>query len=112
MKKKRFFAIALLFIIVSMTVDATAQIIRIRFARGRTSTTVSGTIGRIGERDYVLWAGAGQYLSATVSSRGDCIKFSTISTSQAYRTDYGDNYLKLMNMCRRSASFTMTVSIR
>ncbi len=99
-------------VMLSFVNELTAQIIRIRFARGRTSTSVSGTIGSIGERDYVLRAFAGQYLSATVSSRGGCIKFSTISTSQAYTTDDGDNYLKLMNMCRRSASFTMTVSIR
>lgn len=93
------------------TLDILAQT-RIRFARGRTSTTVTGTLTSIGERDFVLRAAAGQYLSATVSSRGDCIKFSTIETAQAFRTEYGDNWLKLMNMCRRRASFTMTVSIR
>lgn len=85
---------------------------RIRFARGRTSTSVSGTIGNIGERDFILRAYAGQYLSANVSSSGGCIKFSTVETAQAFRTDNGDNWLKLMNMCRRPASFTMTVSIR
>jgi hypothetical protein len=92
--------------------EVSAQIVRIRFARGRTSTTVTGTLASIGERDFVLKAAAGQYLSATVSSSGGCVKFSTIETAQAYRTDEGDNWLKLMNMCRRSASFTMTVSIR
>lgn len=92
--------------------EVSAQIVRIRFARGRTSTTVTGTLGSIGERDYVLRAFAGQYLSATVSSKSGCVKFSTIETAQAYRTDEGDNWLKLMNMCRRPASFTMTVSIR
>lgn len=91
--------------------DASAQT-RIRFARGRTSTSVSGTLRSLGERDFVLSAYAGQYLSANVSSSGGCVKFSTISTSQAYTTEKGDNWLKLMNMCRRSASFIMTVSIR
>lgn len=85
---------------------------RIRFVRGRTSTSVSGTIGSIGERDFVLRAYAGQFLSANVSSRGGCVKFSTVSTSAGFTTEDGDNWLRLMNMCRRSASFTMTVSIR
>ena len=85
---------------------------RIRFARGRTSTSVSGTLGSIGERDFILRAYEGQYLSANVSSRGGCIKFSQVTTSIRYRTDAGDNWIKLMNMCRRSATFTMTVSIQ
>lgn len=111
MRKKRFIAIASLLVILFSMADAMAQT-RIRFAKGRTSTSVKGTLGSLGERDFILRAFAGQYLSANVSSSGGCIKFSTIETAQAYRTDDGDNWLKLMNMCRRSASFTMTVSIR
>lgn len=111
MKKKITAAVALAFILTATTFNVWAQT-RIRFPRGRTSTSVSGTLGSIGERDFVLRAYAGQYLSATVSSRGDCIKFSTIETAQAFRTEEGDNWLKLMNMCRRPASFTMTVSVR
>lgn len=101
----------LLMLIVSATTELFPQT-RIRFARGRTSTSVAGTIGSIGERDFVLGASSGQYLTANVSSRGGCIKFSTVSTSMAFRTDRGDNWLKLMNNCRRSVSFTMTISIQ
>lgn len=111
MKKKIVIAIVLIFVIGTTMADALGQT-RIRFARGRTSTTVRGTLGSIGERDFVLRALEGQYLSATVSSSGGCVKFSTIETAQAFRTDRGDNWLKLMNMCRRRASFTMTVSVR
>lgn len=111
MKKKAFIAIAIFSVLGTTMADALGQT-RIRFARGRTSTTVTGTLASIGERDFILRAAEGQYLSATVSSRGDCVKFSTIETAQAFRTDEGDNWLKLMNMCRRRASFTMTVSIR
>ncbi|MBK9155169.1 MAG: hypothetical protein IPM25_13285 [Chloracidobacterium sp.] len=109
--KKRIIATVTLLVLFGSVVETLAQT-RIRFARGRTSTTVTGTLASIGERDFVLRAAAGQYLSATVSSSGDCIKFSTIETAQAFRTDEGDNWLKLMNMCRRRVSFTMTVSIR
>ena len=48
--------------------DASAQT-RIRFARGRTSASVSSTIYGNAQRKYILAARAGQYLSATVSSR-------------------------------------------
>jgi hypothetical protein len=84
---------------------------RIRFARGRTSTSVTGTLSGTGERDFVLAARAGQSLSANVSSRGGCVIFSTVSTSMSFTTDAGDNWLKLMNRCNRPASFTMTISI-
>ena len=104
-------ATVFLFIIIASASEIFAQT-RIRFARGRTSTSVSGTIGSIGERDFVLRAYAGQYLSANVSSRGGCIVFNTVSTSAGFRTDAGNNWLRLMNNCRRPASFTMTVSIR
>jgi len=108
---KKMTAVLAFSVLVLLSVDLVAQT-RVRFARGRTSTSLSGSIGSIGERDFVLRAYAGQNLSANVSSSGGCIKFSTISTSQAYQTDEGDNWLKLMNMCRRTATFTMTVSIR
>ncbi|MGE0245699.1 MAG: hypothetical protein AB7Q37_08635 [Pyrinomonadaceae bacterium] len=108
---KRTFAAVFLLALMASASEVFGQT-RIRFARGRTSTTVTGTLTSIGERDFVLRAAAGQYLSATVSSSGDCIKFSTIETAQAFRTDEGDNWLKLMNMCRRRVSFTMTVSIK
>ena len=108
---KKVIAALFLLVIFASASEIFAQT-RIRFARGRTSTSVSGTLGSIGERDFVLRAYAGQYLSANVSSSGGCVKFSTISTSAGFTTEDGDNWLKLMNMCRRRASYTMTVSIR
>lgn len=104
--------IALMLLVLILLASESFAQTRIRFARGRTSTSVAGTIGSLGERDFVLGASAGQYLTANVSSRGGCIVFSTVSTSMAFTTDRGDNWLKLMNNCRRAASFTMTISIR
>ena len=108
--KKTGIALILLLLIASAT-ESFAQT-RIRFARGRTSTSIAGTIGSIGERDFILAARAGQYLTGNVSSRGGCIMFSTVSTSMEFRTDSGDNWIKLMNKCRRAVSFTMTISIQ
>ena len=87
------------------------QISRIRFARGRTSTTVSSSVRGMGERSYVMAARSGQNLSANVSSRNNCIMFGNTTTSLNYETDRGDNYFNLMNRCRSASAFTLTVSI-
>ena len=92
--------------------DATAQTwTRIRFARGRTSTTVTGTIGGSGHRKYVLGARAGQTLSANISSSSGCVVLGSGQTSTSYSTDQGDNVIDVFNNCRGGARFTLTVSI-
>ena len=84
---------------------------RIQFAKGRTSATVSGTIKRSAGRTLVLRAKNGQFLSANVSSRNDCVNFNNGATSTSFMTRSGDNILYLTNRCRNSAPFTLTVSI-
>ena len=110
MKNIRIKALFLLLLLASASVELFAQT-RIRFAKGRTSATVNGKIAGKGERRYVLGARYGQYLSANVSSRSDCIVFGNGATSQSYITENGDNYLYLVNNCGRLANFTLTVSI-
>jgi hypothetical protein len=110
MKKIQIKAIVLLIVLAVLQVDLIAQS-RIRFARGRTSASVSGQAAKYGARTFVLGARYGQYLSANVSSRGDCVKFSNGATSISYITRAGNNYLYLNNGCGRSVSFTLTVSI-
>ena len=107
---KKLAAIAFLLLVMAPISELLAQT-RIRFARGRTSTSVSGTLGRYGERTYVLGARYGQFLSANVSSRNGCVKFANVSTSTNYTTDEGNNYLTLMNGCTGITRYTMTVSI-
>ena len=104
-------AIILIMVFNILGLEIFGQITRIRFARGRTSTTVSSTVGGMGERSYVLAARAGQTLSANVSSRNNCIMFGNTTTSLNYETDRGDNYFNLMNRCRTVSAFTLTVSI-
>ena len=110
MKKLNTAAFILILILVITSFDISAQT-GIRFVRGRTSTTVSGTIGGNVSRTYVLGAKYGQYLSANVSSRNDCVKFSSGATETSYVTEPGDNYLYLNSGCRSQTSFTLTVSI-
>ncbi len=84
---------------------------RISFARGRTSATVSGKITGQMDRSYVLSARNGQHLSANVSSRNGCVQFTNGATSISYITQSGSNYLYLINRCRNTTGFTITVSI-
>lgn len=88
-----------------------AQTTRIRFGRGRTSASVSGTIGGNVFRQYVLSARRGQSLTGNVSSRNNCVLFTQGSTSVGFTTDSGNNYISLNNTCGGRVSYTLTVSI-
>jgi hypothetical protein len=110
MRLNRLSILLLVLILAGLCGEVSAQT-RIRFARGRTSASLSGTIGGGGVRTFVLGARRGQYLSANVSSRGDCIKFSEGATSTNFTTESGDNILSITNYCGRSTSFVLTVSI-
>ena len=108
--RKTAIALTIALLGVSAVTEVTAQT-RIRFARGRTSATVSGVLnGRI-QRQYLLSAARGQYLTANISSRSGCIKFNDGSTSLSYTTGRGDNDIWVTNNCRTRDSFTLTVSI-
>lgn len=90
--------------------DATGQT-RIKFARGRTSASLSGSLAGGGVRRYVLGASRGQRLSGNVSSRNGCVKFTEGSTDLSFTTDSGNNWISVTNYCRTPTSFVMTVSI-
>lgn len=98
-------------LLLTLYVDEAAAQTRIRFARGRTSATVTSTIGSNAQRKYVLGARAGQTISANVSSKNGCVVLGNQQTSQAYTTDQGDNIIDLFNNCRGATTFTLTVSI-
>lgn len=99
-----------LLVMVGVVVETLAQT-RIRFAKNRTSASVSGTLGGGASRSYVLGARRGQYFSGNISSRNGCVKFTEGATSSSFITVAGDNYVRITNYCRTATSFTMTVSI-
>jgi hypothetical protein len=103
-------AFTLILVLVVSSSDIFAQT-RIRFARGSTSASVSGTLYGGDTRTYVLSARSGQYLSANVSSRNGCVTFQNGATSASYTTISGNNRLYVGNGCGRQTSFTLTVSI-
>lgn len=102
---------AISFLILTLYVDQAAAQTRIRFARGRTSATVSSTVAGNAQRKYVLGARAGQTLSANISSRNGCVVLGNQQTSTSYSTDQGDNIIDVFNNCKTATSFTLTVSI-
>ncbi len=109
--KKLALQMILLGLMISITSsDLTAQT-RISFARGRTSATVSSSINAYANRSFVLTARYGQVLSANISSRNGCVKFSNGATSISYITQPGNNYLEVVNNCRTATGFNLTVSI-
>ncbi|MBA2734635.1 MAG: hypothetical protein H0U54_17375 [Acidobacteria bacterium] len=101
------------------TADITAQS-RIRFRRGSTSATVSGRIGvnrgvaGANYRKYVVRAGAGQTISATLSSRNGKVAFAeNDQTSYTIQTDSSRDYvLNIYNGGANNTSYTLTVSIQ
>lgn len=95
--------------------DALAQS-RIRFGRGKSSASVSGTMAAGGARTYVLGARRGQTLTAVLScgnGRCDFAQGDLHDTSYSeYLESNGDVYITIHNHGNRATRFTMTVSIQ
>ncbi|HVE59187.1 MAG TPA: hypothetical protein VNB22_20355 [Pyrinomonadaceae bacterium] len=108
--------LVLMMIGVMFTTDSMAQT-RVRFAKGRSSATFSGTI-RPGSsvRSYVLRAREGQTLTATLSSgNGKCDftqgDYEDTQYSQVIEED-GDVTFSIDNHGKRATTFTLTISIK
>jgi len=110
MNIKKIFLTVICLMVAGACVEAGAQT-RIKFAKGRSSATVSGSIGANLHRAYVLGATEGQILSGNVSSKNDCIKFTDGTTTVSLPMKAGNNRLSLTNFCTHMTAFTMTVSI-
>lgn len=113
MLKRNLARIFVVAVIVCMTSADSFADIRVRFARGRTSATMTGSIRRVGAICYVAGARRGQTLNATVSSRNGRVNFrSTGDTSFSEYMDYtGDHRLCIYNSGGLT-SYTLTVSIQ
>lgn len=108
------------FLILSMILlvsgmDLPAQT-RIRFQRGSSSATISGTLGAGVTRGYVLGARRGQVLTATLSSGNGQVDF---TQGNLHDTQYsvvvqktGDVYLSIDNHGKRPTRYTLTISIQ
>jgi hypothetical protein len=130
MKKLRFTGILLLLAtVLSVAAIASADGItkRIKFARGRTSATVSGTVIR-GDRDtYLLGANGGQTMSVRITSLENNAVFQIEAPDGSFLSGAGEtddarrwsgrlpekgDYKIIVGGTRGNASYKVTVSIR
>lgn len=108
--------IALLLTIGLMSgIDLYAQT-RIRFARGKSSATVSGKVGSGGSRSYILGARAGQTLTVRVSSRNGQVSAdiggNDVGTGDTIQLRSTDDYIITINNNGGSTNYSLYVSIR
>lgn len=102
-------------IILTINSDTMAQT-RIRFARGRNSATVSGTLAAGATKGFVLRAAEGQTLVGTLSSTNGKADFTqgSLHDTQYSQTveENGDVYISIDNHGNRTTRFTLTISIQ
>lgn len=112
---KKIFAKILILVMVVLSISeiTSAADTRIRFARGRTSATVTGRVGTGGRVCYVANARAGQILTATVSSRtGQVMIFESGETSYRLEVEYSGDQSVCVDNLRGATAYSLTVSIR
>ncbi len=115
-KKLSVYFVLLMTISLMTSVKLYAQT-RIRFAKGRNSTTISGTIPAQSNRTFVVRAGwNGQIVRVSVNAPKLKIFSSEApkgeSGSSSFETYSGDNEFGLDNPTNRPIRYTMTISIR
>jgi hypothetical protein len=118
--KKNISTITALALMALLATAALAAQNRISFKRGATSATVRGTIGvnrgvaGANYRNYVVRAGAGQTISATVKSgNGKVVFAANDEMTYTIETDSARDYeLHIYNGGANNTSYTLTVSIR
>ena len=98
---------------------------RIRFAKGKSSTTIVETIGDAGIKDYIIRGNKGQVLSASVSSACESVKIIVIDNgtgnviSETPSTEYSDELpgtddyiIRVQNRDATTCKFTLKVGIK
>lgn len=86
---------------------------RIRFAKGRTSATVTGRVANGGRVCYFAGAKAGQQFTATVSSRsGKVVIFESGETSYAYEVETRGDQSVCVDNLGGATTYSLTVSIK
>lgn len=86
---------------------------RIKFAKGRTSATVSGRVARGGRVCYFAGARTGQQFNATISSRtGKAVIFESGETSYSYEVERSGDQSVCVDNLAGATTFSLTVSIR
>jgi hypothetical protein len=105
-----------LLMMIGMTNSAAFSQTRIRFARGRTSTTVAGSLSSGSERAYILRASAGQTMTVRVSSRSGNVSVdlggNDVGTGTSVELRSTDEYIITVHNDGGATSYSLYVAIR
>lgn len=86
---------------------------RIRFAKGRTSATVTGRVPNSGRVCYFAGARVGQQFTATLSSKsGKVVIFESGETSYSYEVEQSGDQSVCVDNLSRATIYSLTVSIK
>ncbi|HRH40746.1 MAG TPA: hypothetical protein PKY82_03810 [Pyrinomonadaceae bacterium] len=124
-KTLKIFAAITVTIILTMAVFAVQTATRIRFAKGKSSATMTGTVGDSGMKDYIIRGNKGQELSATVTSSCESVQIIVIDNgtgqviSENPSTEYteelpgtDDYIIRVQNSDSASCKFSLKVGIK
>ncbi|HEX8368274.1 MAG TPA: hypothetical protein VF604_07005 [Pyrinomonadaceae bacterium] len=108
-------ALAVLVIIGMMDAAAFSQT-RLRFARGRTSTTVAGKIGSGSSRSYILGASRGQTMTVSLRSGNRNVHLdiggNDVGTGTTIQLRSTDDYIITVHNEGGATGYSLYVSIR
>ena len=112
-------------IVLAMAAFAVQNATRIRFAKGKSSATMSGTVGNAGMKDYILRGNKGQELSATLTSTCESVQIIVIDNgtgsviSEEPTTEYADELpgtddyiIRVQNTDSANCKFSLKVGIK
>jgi hypothetical protein len=105
----------IMMIVISLVGDSIAQT-SIRFAPGRTTTTISGSLGKNAARIYTVRGKKGQRITLSVRS-GNNYVFAGVEAVGQGRTvtgvlPYDSSYVIELSNGGNATNYTMTISIR
>lgn len=108
-----------------MAVFAVQTATRIRFAKGKSSATMTRTVGDSGMKDYIIRGNKGQELSATLTSACESVQIIVIDNgtgnviSEEPSTEYKDELpgtddyiIRVQNSDSATCKFTLKVGIK
>lgn len=124
-KTLKIFTAITLMSILAITAFAIQNATRIRFAKGKSSATMSGSVGSSGMKDYIIRGNKGQELTASVTSACESVEIIVIDNgtgnviSENPSTEYADelpgtdDYLiRVQNGDSATCKFTLKVGIK
>jgi hypothetical protein len=110
--KNGIYAAIALFLILALNILTVAQV-RIRFAPGKSSATVTGRMAAGGRVCYFAAANRGQALTASLTSNSGRVHiFESGSTTYSYDVETSGDQSVCVDNIGKASTYTLTVSIK